>query len=195
MFLHDYEKALFYYRGFIDVASDKNQILYARKMIAQILHYDLKNFSEAIQEHEYIYQNTPTSSEKLSALFEIAHCYFSMRSYNEARKFYAQVLEQFSKSDLTEEASYQIAASYYLENRYKDAIARFLKHNETFHRGRYYLQTLRNLALCYELSGDALAALRAYELVLKENPTEKLAVLKAKRIHERLVPKRKASKK
>ena len=165
------------------------KMMTAQKALANLIHYKLGKYDEAIIEYQKILDSNPPYEEGLKLHLEIADCYFSSRAYSQARAEYFKVLGFLKDPVATEKIHYHIATSYYLEGLYGGAVREFNKYTALYPDGTYHQEALINIAKSYESQDDMIKALDAYQRVLKEDPRMNLVQMKVEYLRKRLLAK------
>ncbi|MBJ81227.1 MAG: hypothetical protein CMH60_07925 [Myxococcales bacterium] len=125
IYLRNYKKAIDHYELLIRDYPTTNEAFRARKVLADLYHYKLDNIEAAISQYRKILEDFPKKSEAPEMQLGLVRLYIENKDFAQARSDVQTFLNMWPNHKLGLHAEFQIGMTYYLENRYSEAITSF----------------------------------------------------------------------
>ena len=186
-FLYKYDKALFYYQLFEELAEDAQESVRAKKNIADIFQTHFKEFEKSVaMYHDILCHHSLKNEFKADIYLSLGHCHNAQKKFSLAREAYSHVLELNPKPEIKERVQYLIGTTHFIESNYVKAIEYYNVFLKEFPYGKYSEKAMLNRAKAFEENGDLKEALLAYDKVIERNPTLNVVRMKVDQVRKRL---------
>ena len=186
LYLRNYRQALSDFELLVRDYPKSDQAFSAHLIMADIHRHKLNQPEQALDQLNHAIENFPWRPETRRALLELTTLYIELKNYEQARTEGQALIDKWPQSREAREAYFLVANSYYVQNRYSEAIqvyeALSLSDNDPS------LKALVNfeLASCYQELGDYKKALELYYQTLSEHPNPVLVQRNIKRVRARV---------
>jgi tol-pal system protein YbgF len=115
------------------------------------------------------------------SFYSSAYEEFKEGKYEEARNNFKRYIEQYPRTDLTDNAQFWIGESYYLENQFEKAILEYEKVIKNHPDGDKVPAAILKQGMAFQNLGDKTSAKLLFDKVIKEYPnTSQAKIAKAK---------------
>lgn len=169
---------------------DAAEVVPARKKLASLYKYRLKDCSQAIAVYQKILDQPGSDNDRLQ--YEVADCYFRLNNFAQARIEFENLLKNYLASDLVAEVQYRIAMTYALEGKLPEAAGAYLLVAERWADSPYALEARFGLATVLEEQEKLLEALKILEELAGVYPKQGILERKTEQVRERIEKKKKA---
>lgn len=192
LFTHQYNDAIDKFQLYIKAADPNQNILEAKKQVAEIYYSKLQDYEQAIKQLSFILKTeNPPTQDLVEFRFRIARSYFYLKKFDLAIEEIKDVINAYKNSHIEERAMFEKAQMMTtwasqkneLYSKAQDALAEFLK--------KYPNSDNKNEALflkasVFEEQEKLDQALEIYESIQSSYTSPKVIQIKLARIHERL---------
>jgi tetratricopeptide (TPR) repeat protein len=194
--LRGYAAAARIYEDFVTRGTPGPKLLDARKKLASLYQFHLKDYRGAIEQYRRLVEELggprgKQHEEILSYLMAIGDCYFALDNFNQARIEYRALGEVGGATgpkiqEMRKRAAFQIAESLYMENRCEEALPHYEKLLSEPGQSEYDTRARFGVANCYEELGKNQEAMDLYRKILEQYPNKAVIELKIKNLQARL---------
>lgn len=198
LYLHDYDRAIRYYKQLVMQYPRSDQAFAGLATIADILQHKLGKHEAAIEAYQKMVTDFPEATsldppeaelrrkEQTRAQLKIANAYFTLKNFEQARTEAEKLIDRWPDSSESDQARFQIANSYYLEGRYAEAVATYERLLEDEVDPELTSLVLFELGNCFQELGENERALAYYYGCLADHPDPLLVQRKIKRLRKRI---------
>lgn len=157
-----------------------------RREIAGIFYDRLMDYRTAALEYERLVHEYPNEKGIDGFQYRVAQSYFLVRDFDQARTEARMLLEKWSEGRYASEALLLIANSYYLENRFAEAVKAHRKLLDLGPDVPVRARSLFELGMCYQDLGDKAKAEESFLAALKDHPRPDLVQMQLSALRERI---------
>lgn len=186
LYLHDYDAAIKFYRQLVKLYPRTDQAMAALATVADVYQHKIGNVPAAIEVYQELVRGFPESSEALRARLKIAHAYFELKNYDQARREAEALIAKAPSSNEAAQAQFEIANSFYLQERYAEAVASYEHLLAAQPERELTALVLFELGNCFQETGEMSRALAYYYACLLDHPDPMLVQRKIKRVRKRI---------
>lgn len=166
----------------------------ARREIADILYDRIMDYRTSAMEYERLVHDF-SSHEGIDAFqYRVAQSYFLVRDFDQARTEARLLLTKWPDARFAQEARLLIANSYYLQNRFTDAIKAHRELLDSNPDVPIRARSLFELGICYQDLGEKQKAEEAFIAALKDHPRPDLVQMQLAALRERIKNEDQATK-
>ncbi|MFH0924088.1 MAG: tol-pal system protein YbgF [bacterium] len=115
-------------------------------------------------------QADSTTQASFPEEYKKAIAVFNNKDYEQARRLLAEFINNFSNTDLADNAQYWLGECYFAEGRFVQAINEFQNVITNYPDGNKMADATYRLGVCYEKLGDLKKANEYYDLVINKYP-------------------------
>ena len=182
--LKEYDKAIANFKAIPENSDWKDN---ARYRIAWT-RYKKEDYSKAIDAFKELLDKHPATMLAPNAVFGIGNCYFKLKKYPNAIRYYTQLIEKWPNIqmpveepgeekivDLRAEARYRIADSYYNQGQYTRAIVHYKELIKIYPQSDLADDAQYGVGSAYQQLGDNKKAMAAFNELIKKHPGSDLA--------------------
>ncbi|MES0488402.1 MAG: tetratricopeptide repeat protein [Leptospirales bacterium] len=169
--LTDYTKALQYYNIVLRQYKGHRRF-FASAMGVGWSYLELKQYERASDQFRKYEKFASNDSEKAWVLSAIASCRYNLRDFDDAIKYYQNVIKLYPEEPEAEEAYFQIAWVYFRLNDYAQAEKEFITYLEKFPSGKRAPDALYFQAKSLHLTGNYKKAEGLFLKCHKESPED-----------------------
>ncbi len=163
LYLNDDNEAVKAYETLILMYPYSKEVISARKDMAEI--YTRQGiYQKAITEYQWLIRNS-RSVEREKFHYEIAMCYLKMSDATQARIELQELVKNSPSPELAPKIHYQIANTFYIEGKHKDAIKAYDDVINNYPDDVFAIEARFNKAVCLEETDDLRDALALYRAV------------------------------
>ncbi len=186
LYLHDYDAAIKFYRQLVKLYPRTDQAMAALATVADVYQHKIGNVPAAIEVYQELVREFPESNEALRARLKIAHAYFELKNYDQARREAEALIAKAPSSSEAAQAQFEIANSFYLQERYAEAVASYEHLLAAQPERELTALVLFELGNCFQETGEMSRALAYYYACLMDHPDPMLVQRKIKRVRKRI---------
>lgn len=163
LYLNDDHEAIRAYETLLLMYPYSKEVLSARKDMAEI--YTRQGiYQKAITEYQWLIRNS-RSVEREKFHYEIAMCYLKMSDATQARIELQELVKDSPSEELAAKIYFQIANTFYLEGKLKDAIKAYDDVINNYPDNLLAIEARFNKAVCLEETDNLRDALALYRAV------------------------------
>ncbi len=166
------------------------EVVPARKQVAVLYKYRLKDCSQAIAVYQKVLDQSGPENDQLQ--YEVADCYFRLNNFAQARIEFGSLRKNHPQSPLIAEVQYRIAMTYALEGKLPEAAGAYRLVMERWAESPYALEASFGLATVLEEQEELLEALKILESLTGIYPNQAILERKTAQVRERIEKKKKA---
>ena len=186
LYLRDYKQALNDYSLLLDHYPKSDEARSAHIHMADVYRYKLGEPEKGIDQLQLLISKFPSHTDARRAQLEVVRIYLELKNFDQARIESSLLQKNWPQSSESKQAQLLTANSYYIQNRFTEAIASYdaLLADEP----GIELKALVHfeLASCYQELGEYENALNYYYSSLPKHSNPKLVQEKIERVRKRL---------
>lgn len=129
----------------------------------------LDKLDDAVDKYERYTKLFPNGTESVNSEFRLGKIFMAQKKFHQARDHFENVLKDKTHY-LAIEAQYEYGESYFLENKYNEAIRMYLKTLLYKDGKRWQAASLLKVALCHKASGRNDKAKKYFEKLFQKYP-------------------------
>jgi len=171
--LKDYWKAIAEYQRFV-TGYPQSELLGNAYYEMGDCYYILGEYSRALAAYEQAVNQGGEAGRM--ALYSMAHCLYKLEFYNRAASRFAEYVEKYPDTDLSDDAQYFAGASLYRASRFSEALSAFEECVARYPQGKWYNgiliapAALFHKGLCLEKLGRYREAYDVYLGIIRDYP-------------------------
>ncbi|MGB9716699.1 MAG: tol-pal system protein YbgF [Thermodesulfovibrionales bacterium] len=143
-----------------------------------------KEAEKKLEESKKEPQQEPSVSKDKMSMYEVAYDAFKNKRYKEAREKFDAFIKEYPQDELTDNAYFWIAETYYAEKDFEGAILAYEVILKKFPKSEKAPNALLKQGLSFVEIGDRKTAKTIFEKVMEDYPSSKEAELAKKKIEE-----------
>lgn len=143
----DYYRAITEYKRFLFFFPQSVRVEEALWKIAKS-YFNGRKWDEAISASDYLLKKFPESERTAEAFLLTGLCFKEKKEYSQARLFFYKVREISPGTPVEDEAHWQIASTYLLEEKWKEAVSEYNKINKNsklYIKSQHFAQGLERI--------------------------------------------------
>ena len=184
LYLEKHAEAVHEYRQAVRSDPRSDAAFEARIKVGRLLEEVYDDPRNAIEEYHLAIANHPNAMQVDEVRFRMAKAYFGMKEYEQARVEFQKLLETSPKSDRAPEAAYDIADSWFVEEKFAEAEKAYRELLERW-SGPFDGAAWFGLARCMEETGRYAEALEIYQKALETYENKEVVALRIERLQAR----------
>ncbi|MBT6435956.1 MAG: tetratricopeptide repeat protein, partial [Deltaproteobacteria bacterium] len=186
LYLRDYKQAVNDYSMLLDHYPKTDEARAAHIHMADVYRYKLGEPEEGIDQLQLLISKFPGHTDARRAQLEVIRIYLELKNFDQARMESALLQKNWPESAESKQAQLLTANSYYIQNRFTEAIASY--EMLLTNKPGVDLTALVHfeLASCYQELGEYEKALNYYYSCLPQHSNPKLVQEKIERVRKRL---------
>ncbi len=162
----------------------------ARRQIAEIYKYRLRDYSRAVVAYQKILDDGVADGDRVQ--YELADCYFRLNNFEQARIEFESLLKNWPQSPLVPQVHYRIATAYLLDGDLKAAEAAFREVIHNWPKDPFALEARFGLAGALEEGEHLVDALKVLKDLRGVYPNTEILEQRIAQVQERIRKKKKA---
>ena len=186
LYLRDYKQAINDYSLLLDHYPKTQEARSAHIHMADVYRYKLGEPEKAIDQLQLLISKFPSHTDARRAQLEVIRVYLELKNFDQARIESALLRKNWPESSESKQAQLLTANSYYIQNRFTEAIASY----EMLLKDKPGVDLTAlvhfELASCYQELGEYENALNYYYSCLPQHSNPKLVQEKIERVRKRL---------
>lgn len=184
LYLEKHAAAVHEYRQAVQSDPRSDAAFEARIKIGRLLEEVYDDPRNAIEEYHLAIANHPNAMQVDEVRFRMAKAYFGMKEYEQARVEFQKLIETSPKSERAPEAAYDIADSWFVEEKFAEAEQAYRELLERW-AGPFDGAAWFGLARCMEETGRYAEALEIYQKALETYENKEVVALRIERLQAR----------
>ena len=186
LYLRDYKQAVNDYSVLLDHYPKTDEARAAHIHMADVYRYKLGEPEDGIDQLQLLISKFPGHTDARRAQLEVIRIYLELKNFDQARMESALLQKNWPESAESKQAQLLTANSYYIQNRFTEAIASY--EMLLTNKPGVDLTALVHfeLASCYQELGEYEKALNYYYSCLPQHSNPKLVQEKIERVRKRL---------
>ncbi len=190
LYLQKYREALLVFLQIEKDYPDSEFVLPARRRIAEIYKYRIKDYPRAIVAYNKLLDRGKEGTDRIR--YEIADAYFREGNFEQARIEFEGLIKENAESPLVPEAQYRIAVTHSLEGAQEKAEEFYQTVMEKWPESPFSAEAGYGLAAVLEERDELKEALRILEGLRTSYPKPEVLEAKIRQIETRINKKKKA---
>lgn len=186
LYLRDYKQAVNDYSLLLNHYPKTEEARSAHIHMADVYRYKLGEPEEGINQLQLLISKFPSHTDARRAQLEVIRIYLELKNFDQARMESALLQKNWPESAESKQAQLLTANSYYIQNRFTEAIASY----EALLKDKPGVDLTAlvhfELASCYQELGEYEKALNYYYSCLPQHSNPKLVQEKIERVRKRL---------
>ena len=186
LYLRDYKQAVTDYSLLLSHYPKTDEARSAHIHMADVYRYKLGEPEEGIDQLQLLISKFPGHTDARRAQLEVIRIYLELKNFDQARMESALLQKNWPESAESKQAQLLTANSYYIQNRFTEAIASY----EALLKNKPGVDLTAlvhfELASCYQELGEYENALNYYYSCLPQHSNPKLVQEKIERVRKRL---------
>ena len=186
LYLRDYKQAVSDYSLLLDHYPKTNEARTAHIHMADVYRYKLGEPEKGIDQLQLLISKFPSHTDARRAQLEVVRIYLELKNFDQARTESALLGKNWPLSSESKQAQLLTANSYFIQNRFTEAIASYDALLEDEPGVELTALVHFELASCYQELGEYETALNYYYSCLPQHSNPKLVQEKIERVRKRL---------
>lgn len=162
----------------------------ARRQIAQIYKYRLRDYSRAVVAYQKVLDGGVADGDRVQ--YELADCYFHLNNFEQARIEFESLIKSWPQSSLLPQVRYRIATAYLLEGDLKAAETAFRGVIHDWPDDPFAIEARFGLAGALEAGENLVDALKVLKDLRGVYPNAEILEQRISQVQERIRKKKKA---
>lgn len=186
LYLRDYKQAILDYSVLVDHYPKTEEARSAHVHMGDVYRYKLGQPEKSIDELQLLISKFPNHTDARRAQLEVVRIYLELKNYDQARTEAIHLRSNWPESRENKQAQMLSANSYYVQNRFTEAIAEYENLLEDKPGRDLHALVFFELASCYQELGEYHQALNYYYQCLPDHSNPRLVQQKIERVRARL---------
>jgi TolA-binding protein len=184
--LHDYQRAVDFYRKLTEAYPDAPEALQARANLYEIIRTQNGDRRTALAELASLVQSFPNNPDVDRYQYQAAKDYFELADYEQSRIEAKALLDHYQNSSLGAEAQYLIGSSYAFEGKRTESVNAYLALVARWPQSSLVPRARLEIGKLYAEAGDYDKAQEIMLLALKDHPDPKAVQSELARLRRRI---------
>ena len=142
------ENAYKFFNKAVSLKDKTEYTVYSQFELGDLYAEDSK-YKEALANYEYAYRDAPKDDLKGFAQYKMGEMYFSLGDYKTASQTLKQVLDGYSKSEISEDAFANLLLALFNMAKYEDVVSEFLASKDLLSKDDAFFDVYYIVALAY----------------------------------------------
>lgn len=193
VFLSQPLEAVKKFRLYTRLSTDSKKVLGAQIHIGDILFGKLEQYDQAITHYQNLLHNSVVSEKVPEFLFRIGKSHFFLFHFQEAVCIYRELMKKYPSSPWAEKAGFELGVSFFTSaerevktGAYRDAMNAYEQFIKTYPQSYYVPEARFGIASCLEELDQMEEAMKVYETLKANYPSENVINIKISKIKERM---------